>query len=146
MSISFVDFAAETQDRIDTTDSILKYTHCLCEALKYNYIESSIKKHKRYIERNDNVEYHIQCIDDLHADKLTVNFMVESGRKYHKIVFINFTGNKSAHAFVNQKTGEIHKSKNWSSPEKDSRYNLLDYDQREWLYQNADYSGGYLSK
>ena len=51
------------------TDSVLKHTQALCEALTQNYIDYSIRSHQRSIERGENVEYHQQRIDELKAGK-----------------------------------------------------------------------------
>jgi len=72
------------------------------------------------------------------------DYIIESGRKYHKIVMIDCGGSRSVHAFVNRKTGEVYKSASWKSPAKGVRYDLRIIEQREWLLQNADWAGSYL--
>ena len=74
------------------------------------------------------------------------NYIIESGRKYHKIVMIDSSvrNNRSVHAFVDKKTGEVYKSASWKSPAKGVRYDLRLIEEREWLLENADWAGGYL--
>jgi hypothetical protein len=72
------------------------------------------------------------------------DYIIESGRKYHKIVMIDCGGSRSVHAFVNRKTGEVYKSASWKSPAKGVRYDLRIIEQREWLLQNADWASSYL--
>ena len=72
------------------------------------------------------------------------DYIIESGRKYHKIVMIDCGGSRSVHAFVNRKTGEVYKSASWKGPAKGVRYDLRIIEQREWLLQNADWAGSYL--
>jgi len=71
-------------------------------------------------------------------------YIIESGRKYHKIVMIDCGGSRSVHAFVDRKTGEIYKSSSWKSPAKGVRYDLRIIEQREWLLENADWASSYL--
>jgi hypothetical protein len=72
------------------------------------------------------------------------DYIIESGNKYHKIVMIDCGGSRSVHAFVDKKTGSVLKSASWRAPAKGERYNLLIIKDREWLLENADWSGGYL--
>ena len=140
-------FQVQAQQTI--TDSVLKHTQALCEALTQNYIDYSIRSHQRSIERGENVEYHQQRIDELKAGKCDYSYIIESGRKYHKIIMVIDNGpghspSRSVHCFINRKTGEIYKSASWKSPAKGVRYDLRIIKQREWLLENADWAGGYL--
>ena len=72
------------------------------------------------------------------------DYIIESGRKYHKIVMIDCGGGRSVHAFVDIKTGEVYKSASWKAPAKGVRYDLRIIEQREWLLENAGWAGGYL--
>tara|TARA_B100000073_G_scaffold71473_1_gene53146 strand:+ start:205 stop:573 length:369 start_codon:yes stop_codon:yes gene_type:complete len=71
-------------------------------------------------------------------------FYIESGRKYHKIIMETGAGSRSVHAFVDKKTGEVYKPASFKAPAKHVRFNLLLIKDREWLYENADWAGGYL--
>ena len=133
------------------TDSVLKHTQALCEVLTQNYIDYSIRSHQRSIERGENVEYHQQRIDELKAGKCDYSYIIESGRKYHKIIMVIDNGpdrspSRSVHAFVDKNTGSVLKSASWKAPAKGERYNLLIIKDREYLLKNADWSGGWLYK
>ena len=71
------------------------------------------------------------------------DFTFESGKKYHKII-MNDGHQRSSHAFVDKKTGEVYKSASWKAPAKGVRYDLRIIEQREWLFEHADWAGGYL--
>ena len=78
------------------------------------------------------------------------NYIIESGRKYHKIIMVIDNGpnrmgpSRSVHAFVDKKTGQVYKSASWKSPAKGVRFDLRLIEQREWLLKNADWAGSYL--
>ena len=78
------------------------------------------------------------------------NYIIESGRKYHKIIMVIDNGpnrmgpSRSVHAFVDKKTGQVYKSASWKSPAKGVRFDLRIIEQREWLLENADWAGSYL--
>jgi len=74
------------------------------------------------------------------------DYYPETGRKYHKIVMLDNSGSRSCHAFVDKKTGSVLKSASWKAPAKGERFNLLLIKDREWLLENATWSGGYLYK
>ena len=95
--------------------SVLKYTALLCKSLEDNY-------NSRYPNRE------------------RLQYSIRTGRKYHKIV----EGEGTAHAFVDKNTGEVYKPSGWSSPAKGVRFDLRIIKEREWLYENAEFTGGYL--
>jgi hypothetical protein len=74
------------------------------------------------------------------------DYVIESGRKYHKIIMIDSGKGRSVHAFVDKKTGSLLKSASWKAPAKGERYNLLIIKDREWLFENADWASAYLYK
>ena len=84
------------------------------------------------------------------CDALTDNapprykFVIESGRKYHKIVMFDSGNSRSVHAFVDKKTGEVYKAASWKAPAKHVRFDLRIIEQREHLLSSADWAGGYL--
>ena len=125
-------------------DSVLKNTHLLIEALKDNYREYSIRGHQRYVERGESVDYHQQRIDELKNGILPIDYVIETGKKYHKVIMIDGGSSRSVHAFVDKNTGEVYKSASWKSPAKGVRYDLRLIKDREYLLKNADWSGGYL--
>ena len=126
------------------TDSVLNHTHLLIEALKDNYREYSIRGHQRSFERGESVEYHLRCIDELKNGILPIDYVIETGKKYHKVIMVDGGSSRSVHAFVDKNTGELYKSSSWKSPAKGVRYDLRLIADREYLLKNADWSGGYL--
>ena len=115
------------QDALNTIQlNVRKYTLMLCDALEDNFKSRNHGKVGGY-------------------DAPVYKFYIEEGgRKYHKIVMEYENGSKSVHAFVDKKTGEVYKPASSKAPAKHVRYNLLFIEQREWLYENADWAGGYL--
>ena len=140
MTTTFADYAAQAEARQNIANAVLAHTYALCEALRQNYIDYSIRMHERC---NDNVEYHNAQIAKLKQGICDYEFYPETGKKYHKIV-MNAAGSRSVHAFVDKKTGELYKSASWKSPAKGVRFDLRLIEQREWLLQHADWAGGYL--
>ena len=135
----------QAQSQQTITDSVLKNTLLLIESLKDNYREYSIRSHQHSLNRFDALPgYHQQKIDELKSGKCDIDYVIESGRKYHKIMFVDGGGNRSVHCFIDKKTGEIYKSASWKSPAKGVRFDLRLIKDREYLFANADWSGGYL--
>ena len=143
MTATFADYAAQQDARNTIQLNVTKWTLMLCDALRQNYIDYSIKHHQRSFERGESVDHHQKQIDELKNGECDYEFIIESGRKYHKII-MNAAGQRSVHAFVNKKTGEMYKSSSWKSPAKGVRYDLRIIEQREWLLENADWASSYL--
>ena len=142
---TFADYVA-TQDARNTIQlNVRKYTLMLCDALRQNYIEYSIKSHQHRVNMEVNADYHQKCIDDLKSGKCDYNFYPETGRKYHKII-MDADGSRSVHAFVDKKTGEVYKAASFKGPAKHVRFNLCIISDREWLLEHADWAGAYLYK
>ena len=143
MGTTFADYVA-TQDARNTIQlNVHKWTLMLCDALKQNYIDHCIKLHNRSIAIDgDPINYHQGRIDALKNGECDYDFIVESGRKYHKIVMV--TNQRSVHAFVDKKTGDVYKAASFKSPAKIVRYNLLSIESREKCFERADWAGGYL--
>ena len=134
---------AQAQQTI--AESVLKNTLLLIEALKDNYREYSIRGHQRSVERFDATPgYHQQKIDELKSGKCDIDYQVETGKKYHKVIFVDGGGHRSVHCFIDKQTGQIYKSASWKAPAKGVRYDLRLIKDREYLLENADWSGGYL--
>lgn len=124
-------------------DKVELWTQMLCEALKQNYITYCINMHKRSISKDGDVtNYHAESIDKLMNGECDYDFVIESGRKYHKIVMVN--NQRSAHAFVDKQTGEVYKAASWKAPAKGVRFDLRIINQRESVLEKCDWSGGYL--
>ena len=126
---TFAEYVAQQDARNTIQLNVRKYTLMLCDALEQNFKDRNHGKVGGY----DAPEY---------------KFVIESGRKYHKIIMEvpnnNRPASRSVHAFVDKKTGEVYKSASWKSPAKGVRYDLRLIEQREWLLENADWAGGYL--
>ena len=137
---TFAEYAAAAEARQNIANAVLAHTYALCEALRQNYIDYSIRSHAL---RTSDVEYHDAQIAKLKQGICDYEFYPETGKKYHKIV-MNAAGSRSVHAFVDKKTGSVLKSASWKAPAKGERYNLLIIKDREWLFENADWSGSYL--
>jgi len=133
---------AQAQQTI--AENVYKHTLMLIEALKQNYTQSSIRGHQKFVDDADTQEYHQRCIDELKNGICPIDYVIESGKKYHKVIFVNGNGSRSVHAFIDKNTGEVYKSASWKSPAKGVRYDLRLIKDREWLLENADWSGGYL--
>ena len=142
MTTTFADYAAAAEARKNIAEAVLGHTYALCEALRQNYIDYSIKSHQRHLDV-DNHDYHKEQIAKLKEGICDYDFYPETGRKYHKIIMV-VNGSRSVHAFVDKKTGQVYKSASWKAPAKGVRYDLRIIEQREWLLQHADWAGGYL--
>jgi hypothetical protein len=134
----------QVQAQQTIADSILKNTYLLIEALKDNYRQYAIRGHQKFVDDADTHEYHVRRIDELKAGDCSIDYQVETGKKYHKVIFIDGGGSRSVHAFIDKQTGEVYKSASWKAPAKGVRYDLRLIADREYLLQNADWSGGYL--
>ena len=149
MTATLTDYVAQ-QDACNTIQlNVTKWTLMLCDALRQNYIDYSIRSHERPIGKGESVDYHQNCIEKLKNGECDYDFVIESGRKYHKIIMVIDNGpdrspSRSVHAFIDKKTGEVYKSATWKSPAKGVRYDLRIIEQREWLLQNADWASSYL--
>lgn len=141
---TFADYAAQQEARENIALAVLGHTFALCEALRDNYREYSIRGHQHYVDRNESVDYHNACIADLRNSHSPIEFIVETGRKYHKVIFIDGGESRSVHCFIDKKTGEIYKAASFRAPAKHVRYDLRIIEQREWVLANADWAGGWL--
>ena len=122
--------------------NVLVWTNDLCNALKQNYINDSIRSHERYLITEPNSKYHTQQIEELKKGVSDYDFVTESGRKYYKIVMVN--NQRSVHAFIDKRTGEVYKPAGWQGPAKHVRYDLRVIKDREYVMENCDWAGGYL--
>jgi len=129
MTATFADYAAQQDARNTIQLNVRKCSLMLCDALVDNFKDRNHGKVGGY-------------------DAPVYKFVIETGRKYHKIIMEvpnnNRPASRSVHAFVDKKTGEVYKSASFKAPAKGVRFNLLIIEQREWLLENADWAGGYL--
>ena len=123
---TLAEFAARKDAENTIQLNIIKYSMMLCDALQQNFQQRNHGK-----------------VGGFDAPNYTWA-LSSSGRKYHKIhMYINGERN-SIHAFIDKKTGEVYKPASTKAPAKGVRFNLLIIEQREWLFQHADWAGGYL--
>jgi hypothetical protein len=146
---TFADYAATAEARKEIATAVLGHTYALCEALRQNFIDYSIRSHYRSLQTGENTNYHEECIAKLKEGICNYNFTIESGRKYHKIIMVIDNGpdrspSRSVHAFVDKKTGSVYKAASWRGPAKGARYDLRLIEQREWVFSNADWAGNWL--
>jgi len=152
---TFEQFATEQDARNTIQLNVKKWSLMLCDALRQNFIDHSIKIHEYAIKNNGIVDdsyicYHEEYVEKLKNGECDYSFIIESGTKYHKIIQVIDNGpnrlgpSRSVHCFINRKTGEVYKSASWKSPAKGVRFDLRIIEEREWLFQNADWAGGYL--
>ena len=152
MTATFADYVAQQDARNTIQLNVTKWTLMLCDALRQNFIDYSIKNSQKFIKEvfDDYWQnYYQEAIEKLKNGECDYEFIIESGRKYHKIIMVidngpNCSPSRSVHAFVDKKTGEMYKSASWKSPAKGVRYDLRIIEQREWLLQNADWASSYL--
>ena len=144
MTTAFIDFPAQQQAKQQIADNVVKHTQMLIEALKDNYREYSIRGHQKFVNDADTQEYHQRKIDELKSGKCDIDYVIETGKKYHKVIFVDGGGGRSVHCFIDKQTGEMYKSASWKAPAKGVRYDLRLIADREYVLENADWSGGYL--
>lgn len=122
---------------------VLQRTNLLTVALMEDFKNSRIRNCQRNIIRDgDSTGFYQNRIEETKAGKVDYCFEIEEGRKYYKIVMVS--NQRSVHAFIDKKTGDVYKPASWKSPAKYVRYNLLDSDSCDQCLKRADWSGGYL--
>ena len=145
MTASFADYCATADARKQLMHNVEEWSEMLCIALEHNYIDEAIRRQKFFATNNGEKEFHEKQIEKIRNGE-KYKFIMETGRKYHKIVMITDGGNRSVHCFVDKKTGEVYKAASFKSPAKGVRFDLRLIEQREWLFKNCDWAGGYLYK
>ena len=142
---SFSEFCATADAREQIVANVLKWTQMLCEALEQDFIETTIKRH-RFFAMTDNAAHHEQQIENVkNGDHY--KFVIETGRKYHKIIMVTESGSRSVHGFVDKKTGEMYMAASYKAPAKNGvRFDLRIIKDREFVLENCDWAGGYLYK
>ena len=113
----FADFVASRPGVEQQQADIRKYTDILIEALMVDF------------KRKSTLDY---------------SYTVEEARKFLKIWMHTEGGQRSIHAFIDKKTGDVYKPASTKGPAKGVRFNLLDEASREDMLSRAGWSGGYL--
>ena len=144
MATSFADYCATADARAAIAANVEERCQMLCLALEHNFIDEAIRRQK-FFAANDSSDFTNDRIEAIkNGDHY--KFVVESGRKYHKIVQTDKGGCQSVHAFVDKKTGELYKAASFKAPAKGVRYDLRLITDREFVFKNCDWAGGYLYK
>tara|TARA_B100000073_G_scaffold328330_1_gene314803 strand:+ start:783 stop:1226 length:444 start_codon:yes stop_codon:yes gene_type:complete len=141
---SFQDYVATTHARKQKELNILKYVSQLMLALEDNYRKYAIIQAEKCVKQGS--QYHMERLVKLRAGLAEMTYVLETGRKYHKIIMVDNAGSRSVHAFVDKKTGEVYKAASFKAPAKGVRFNVCVITEREWLLEHADWAGGYLYK
>jgi len=149
MTATFAQYVSQQDARNTVQLNVTKWSLMLCDALRQNYIDYSLRSHYNALQRGEDTDYHEACIADLKNGKSNYDFIIESGNKYQKVIMSIDNGgtrapSRSVHCFIDKKTGEVYKSASWKSPAKGVRYDLRIIQQREWLLAHADWAGSYL--
>ena len=119
MTATFTDYVAQKDAQNTIQLNVTKYGMMLCDALQQSHQRS-------------------------HPNGRNYSYALISGRKYHKVMQCVDGQTESVHAFIDKKTGSVFKPASIKAPAKGERYNLLLIKDREWLLENADWSGSYL--
>ena len=136
----------QVQAQQTIAENVYKHTLMLIEALKDNYRQFAIRGHQKFVDDDNTKEYHQRKIDELKSGKSDIDYVIETGKKYHKVIMVSSGNSRSVHCFIDKNTGSVLKSASWKAPAKGVRYDLRLIKEREWLFENADWSGGYLYK
>ena len=119
MNKEFSDYCASQDARNTNQLNVTKYSLMLCDALQQNY-------------------------QKLHPNGQNYSYALISGRKYHKVMQCINGETESVHCFIDRKSGEVYKAASIKAPAKGVRFNLLIIQEREFVLENCDWSGGYL--
>lgn len=144
MTTTFTDFVATQDARNSIQLKVREYCLMLCEALEQDFKKDSIRRADFFLQTDP--EYKAKRLESIESGDCLYKFYIESGRKYHKIIQETDSGSRSVHCFVNMKTGELHKAASFKAPVKEPRFDLRIIQEREWVFENCDWSGGYLYK
>ena len=144
MTTSFTDYVAQQDVRNTLQLKVREYCLMLCEALEQDFVQDSIRR-ANFFQVTD-PEYRTKRLESIKNGENMYKFYIETGRKYHKIIMETESGSRSVHCFVNIKTGELHKAASFKAPVKEPRFDLHIIKEREWVFENCDWSGGYLYK
>lgn len=128
---------------IMNNSKVQHYGVMLCDALYLTMKSWTLKLHRGAIDKGESVDYHLNKIEEINEKGVDVEFYLEEGRKYYKLIHKSGIS-RSVHCFIDKSSGDVYKSASWKSPVKGVRYNLLDDTSRELCYSTCDPFGGYL--
>ena len=124
--MTFTEFKQQQDARNTIQLNVRKWTLELCDVLERNFKS----RNRGELAGRPAPEYKF--------------YIQEGGRKYHKIVMEYDNGSRSVHAFVDKKTGDVFKPASFKAPAKIARYNVLNIESREKMFERADWAGEYL--
>ena len=146
MTVSFADYCASADARERIAANVLEWTQMLCRSLEEDFVNESIRRCEFFADNNSDSKYYSERLEKLKSGEDCYEFVIESGRKYHKIIMVTEQGSRSVHAFVDKKTGELYKAASFKAPAKGVRFDLRLIEEREFVFKNCDWAGGYLYK
>ena len=147
MGTTFADYCATADAREKIAANVLEWSQMLCLSLEQNFVEESIRRQKFFAAGSpEDGAFYEKRIAELRDGKGCYKFEIETGRKYYKIMMETESQSRSVHAFVDKKTGELYKAASWKSPAKGVRFDLRIIEEREFVFKNCDWAGGYLYK
>ena len=134
--------------KVIQTTEVEDYVLQLADRLEAQYKEYHVKSLTQFTSQWANK----QLEDVKNGTANLMRFVVTKGRKYFKITaheYDTFQDRNeykegSVNCFVNKNTGEVHKPASWKSPLKNVRYDLRIIKEREYVYENCDWAGGWL--
>ena len=127
------------------TAEVLHYAQVLCESLRDDYRNFTMKSFQQSLQRDPESSYLQNCLNQIREGTYDYKFdmEIEQGKKYLKLVMVSHT-NRSVHCFIDKNSGEVYKAASWKAPAKGVRYNLLNAESRDNCFKNADWAGSYL--
>ena len=127
---------------------VLRWTTDLCGCLEAQYKDYSLRSAIRNNQGEAPSPYLQERVRKIENDEDLMKFRIQKGRKYYKIIQQDCRDGEyrdgSVHAFVDKNTGEVYKPASWRSPAAIVRYDMRIINQREAMYANCDWAGGYL--
>ena len=143
------------KERIE--DRVAGWVQTYADTITKNYRDYHIRTLKGNLSGNY-PEYAREQLDEIeNGTAKLMYFKVNTGKKYYKIVQMEFeTWEKSkfygqyregsVHAFEDKQTGQVYKPASWQAPAKHVRYDLRIIREREFLFNsnNTGWAGGYL--
>ena len=94
------------------------------------------------------IEQYLEVLNEKALSFSTTSYGVSKGRKFAKVM--SHGTQTFVHAFVDLQNGDVIKPATWNAPQKNAdgtlsvRYNLVDDDSRALLFEQVEFSGGYL--